>query len=197
MERLRVREVGGAGVLLELVDTRCDGVGQREGGMIDAQRSAQRRIKRLHRRSGAQRGRDQAGRAGAHTAGAARGSAGARARSTGPKASHAAAWSTLNQSSSHTAHGSAGLGAQDVGVGDGQVIARDGQVEVVFQRHRDGVVQRKHQLAVVHGLIEAVGVACPRLLHHAGRVRGEQVQHVGPRLGIVNEFLGNRLARSR
>jgi len=38
---------------------------------------------------------------------------------------------------------SAGLGAQHVSIGDVQVVARDGDIEIVFKREGNGIVQRR------------------------------------------------------
>ncbi len=58
------------------------------------------------------------------------------------------------------------LGAQHVHLRNGQVIARNHQIEIVFKRQIDGVVQRQIELAVAHQRIEARGVG------QAGRRHG-------------------------
>ena len=60
------------------------------------------------------------------------------------------------------------LGAQNIGVGDVQVVARDGDVEIVLQSQRHRVVDGEIQLAVLHQLVN------PRVLLRfgAGRLCG-------------------------
>ena len=55
--------------------------------------------------------------------------------------------------------------------GDGQVVARDGEIEIVFERQRDGVLQRNVELAVANQLIE------PRRIGQSGP--GTVVRHIG------------------
>ena len=52
------------------------------------------------------------------------------------------------------AHRAARLRAQNVHLRDGQVVARDDQVEIVLESEIDGVVQREVELAVAHQRIE-------------------------------------------
>ena len=47
---------------------------------------------------------------------------------------------------------STSLGAQHIGIGNIQVVARDGDVEIILQSQSDGIIQRKIELAVVHQL---------------------------------------------
>jgi len=47
------------------------------------------------------------------------------------------------------------FGAPDVGVGNVQVIARNGDVEIVFERQRHCIIHRNVELAVVHELVDA------------------------------------------
>jgi hypothetical protein len=80
-------------------------------------------------------------------------------RATGTRAdlraesAHASAGRVLHNAERHAQNGRTRLGPQHVGVGDVQVIARDGDVEIVLQRQRDRVIQRQIKLAVVHELV--------------------------------------------
>src|SRR6185437_479887 len=49
-------------------------------------------------------------------------------------------------------------GAQDVGVRQREVVALNGDVEVVLQRQGDGIVERKVQLAVAQQALDAIAV---------------------------------------
>jgi len=50
-------------------------------------------------------------------------------------------------------------GAQDVGIGNIQRVARNGNVEVVLERQSDGVVERKIELAIVQKLVDSPRIA--------------------------------------
>ena len=108
-------------------------VGERRGLMFSSHGDSNRGIIRRHRSASTERGLNQTRGACPSATRAARRAAGACARSPGTKTSYTATWSSLHHSGVHAAEESAGLGAQNVGVGDGQVVTGYGQIEVVFQ----------------------------------------------------------------
>ena len=57
-------------------------------------------------------------------------------------AANPAAWSSLHNAGIHAAENSAGLSSQYIHVGDRQIVAGNGQVEIVFERQPDGILQR-------------------------------------------------------
>ena len=133
--------------------------------MILLQRAGENRIEAGDVRSEAERGADQTARACARAARAEGGATGAGA-DLAAEAADATAGSVLHDTGIYAEGRGPGFGAQHVGVGDVQVVARDGDVEIVLERERDGVVQRQIQLAIVHELVDARGV---------GQVRSSQV----------------------
>ncbi len=101
----------------------------------------------------------------------------------GADAAHAAAGSILHDAGVDAEDGGAGLGAQHVGVGDVQVVARDGDIEIVFERQRNGVIQRKIELAVVHELVDARSVGQIRRRQMPRRVGPDRIRKMRHRLG--------------
>ena len=71
-----------------------------------------------------------------------------------PEAAYAAAWRSLHHAGIDAAKDGASLGPQDVSIGDRKVVARDRQVEIVFQRKSDGVLQRDVEFAVMDELLQ-------------------------------------------
>ena len=90
----------------------------------------------MTQRSAAQSRLHQAGSACARTARAARRTACAGSWRARSEAANAAARRSLHHAGVHTAERSAGFGAQDVGIGNRKVVARDREVEIVFQSQR-------------------------------------------------------------
>src|SRR5437870_2121712 len=83
-----------------------------------------------------------------------------RTGSTGSSyASHASARRALHQAGVDAARGLAGIGEQDIGICNGQVVASDCDIEVVLQSQSNGVVERQHELAVLHELFNTGCVA--------------------------------------
>ncbi len=109
--------------------------------MFQTANDADRWVVRLHRSSCAQGGLHQAGRAGACSA-----RASGRAAGSGAGCARSEATYTPTRSASHdtgvdAAEGGASLGSLNVGVGDGKVVAGDGQIEIILQRQSDRVLQ--------------------------------------------------------
>ena len=75
------------------------------------------------------------------------------------EAAHAAAGSVLHDAGIDAENVGARLGAQVIGVGDVEVVAGDIEVEIVLQSERNGVVDRKINLAVAHQRVDARRVA--------------------------------------
>ena len=63
-------------------------------------------------------------------------------------AAHAAARSILHYSEIDTKNLGTGFSPQHVGISDIEVVSRNGDVEIVLQGERNGIVQRKIELAV-------------------------------------------------
>ncbi len=152
--------------------------------MIFLQRSGDDRIKAVDDRSEAKSGTDQTIGAGADAACSQAGAAGGGTGSCADSAD-AAAGRVLHHSGIDAEDAGSSFCAQHVGIGDIQVVARDGDVEVILQRKRNSVVQRKIQLAIVHELVDAR--ACwPDSVGHMPRfVRRNRVGKMRYRLGII------------
>jgi hypothetical protein len=137
----------------------------------------------------AQRGTDQSIGAGAD---AARAEAGAASccTSRGADASHAAARGVEHGADGCAQNAGSGFRAQDVGIGDVQVVTLDGDVEIILESESDGVAQGKVNPAVVHEGIDARGIGQVRWRQVTRRVGSERIGKVGRRLGKVHN--GNR-----
>jgi len=101
----------------------------------------------------------------------ARGATCAGSRGTGAEAAYTCARRVLHDADVDAAKGSSCLSAQDVGAGDGDVVARDGQIEVVFQREIDGILQRELDDSVVYEAVEARRVSEIRLGYVRAAIR--------------------------
>ncbi len=99
----------------------------------------------------------------------------------------ATAGSVLHHAGVHAESRCARFGAQDVGISDIQVIARDGDVEIVLERQRDGVIQRQVELAVVHELVDARGIRKIRRRQVPRCVGPDRIGKMRHRLGIVQD----------
>src|SRR5271165_6802678 len=102
---------------------------------VTLQRACDHWVEAGDERSNSERRTGQASRAGAGARRTNRGSARARANLR-PKNSYAAAGSVLHHAEGHAQDRSSRLGTQHVGVGNVQVVARDGDVEIVLERQR-------------------------------------------------------------
>src|SRR5579863_213119 len=174
--------------------------------MFHAKGSVNRRIIRRDRSSRAQRGLHQAGRARTGSARAAGRTAGTGAGSSSAESSYTAARCSLHHSSVDTTEESASLCAQNVGIGNRQVVAGDGHVQVVLERQVDGIFQRQVKFALANDVVE------PRRIHQYGlwnlvrRVRSDRVtglRHIEPnrggglRRGWVSRFIRRRTSGLR
>ena len=99
------------------------------------------------------------------------------------EAAHAASGGALYHAGVDAAKEAARLGTLDIGVGDGQVVARNRQIEIIFQRQGDRVLQRNVKLAIAHQLVQPGRVGQIRLWHPAGRIGRKRI--VGMRNGQV------------
>ncbi len=99
----------------------------------------------------------------------------------------AAAGSVLHHAGINAESRGAGFRAQDIGVSDVQVVARDGDIQVVLQRERDGVIERQVELAVPHQGIDARGVGQVRRRQMPRRIRSDRVGKMRYRLRIVQD----------
>ena len=78
----------------------------------------------------------------------------ARSRSARAKTADASAWRSLHHSGIDSAEESARLCTQNVRVRDRKIVAGNCQVEIVFQRKIDRVLQRKIKLPVANQLVK-------------------------------------------
>src|SRR2546423_1110108 len=101
-------------------------------------------------------------------------SAGARSWSAGSEASDSTARSALHNAGVHSAKASTGFGAEKIGIGDRQVVARDCQVEIVFKREIDRVFQGEVEFTVANHLIDARRVREHRLTDLVGSIWAER-----------------------
>ncbi len=108
--------------------------------MLDTSDAGDQRIERRNVGSDTQRRLNKSGRTGARTACASRGAAGARSRSARSEAANPTAGRSLHHTGIYAAKRSTGLGAQNICIRDRQVVTCDGEVEVVFQCQRDGIL---------------------------------------------------------
>src|SRR5215469_9471072 len=135
------------------------GAGRNEACMIVLDRAAENGIEAGDERpkQTAGGGTDNAANAHAGTAGAER-----RAASTRPhlcaESAHAAARSILHDAEWNAKNLSTRLGPEDVGVRDVQVIAGNGDVEVVLESERDRVIQGNVELPIMQQLVNARGI---------------------------------------
>ena len=78
---------------------------------------------------------------------------GGGSRATGRGRAGGSAGRALEQSGIYAERNRARTGAQNVGVGNRQVVALNADVEVVLQRHRHRIIERQIHLAVFEDLI--------------------------------------------
>src|SRR5262249_53680984 len=103
--------------------------------------------------SGASRRSNEA--AGTHTGASRTRTGSARSRSTHAcRGRSRTARRVLHHASVNALKEGAALGTQNVSIGYRQVVTRDRYIEIVGQRNRDCVVQRKHHLSVLHQLLQ-------------------------------------------
>ena len=121
--------------------------------------------------AGAKRRGDDAARAGSRRSRA--GVAGA-----GAAAGEAALGGRLHDCGIDAIHAAARPGARVVGFGDGEVIAEVGEIEVVFDRQSDGIVQRNVQLAVADQVLKARRIREVERRRLAGPVGRERIVRV-------------------
>src|ERR1039458_5044506 len=131
--------------------------------MFQAANDADGWVIRLHRSACAQGGLHQTGSAGARASRASGGAAGPGARCASSEATYTTARCASHDTCVDAAERSASLGSLNIGVGDGQVIAGDGQIEIVFQCQGNCVLQRDIQLAIADEAVDKIGRASCRL----------------------------------
>ena len=142
--------------------------GEDTGGLsevaVHLQRAAEIGIETGYRRANAQRGAHQSICTCTY---AARSYAGAACSGADIPAepAHAASGRVLHDPGIHAQNVIARLGAQNVCVCDVQVVTRQHEIEIVFQRQRNRVIHRQHDFAVMHQLLNTVGVVQIRWRH--------------------------------
>src|ERR1019366_665896 len=172
-KRLCVIDVHLRGVEMQLGDAEDLQVGKRRGLMLHSAYRGNRRVIRLHRSSCAEGGLHQTGGACACSSRASGCAAGSRARGASSEAAYTPARRASHDSCIDAAEGSASLGSLNIGVGDGQVISGNGQIEIIFQRQGDCVLQRDIQLAIADEAVDAWRVLQLRLGYLTWSVRAE------------------------
>src|SRR5581483_10731769 len=181
---LAVREVTHPGVIDELGDA-GEWVRLRLHGILDVERSAQERVEGRSCRSTAKHRRDDTCGTGAGAACAGRSTTGAPAGGAAAYAADTTSGSSLNYTGADAAQSAAGLGAKDIGIGHGDVVACDREVEVVLQRQSDGVTHRQVHLAVANGLVDAGAIREVWRRNITRRVRVDDVEQVRLRRSVV------------
>jgi hypothetical protein len=172
-DRNRTKNAGGFGVILvELQGAGNDGI---EAGNV---------------RADAERGTDQAVRAGAHAAGGYSRASGAGAYRAA-EAAHAPAWGVLHDAGVDAENVCPRLRPQVISVGDVEIVAGNIDVEIIFQSEGDGVVNRKIDFAVAHKRIDARRVAQIRLRHLLPLIGPQDMREDRTRLGVILQV--NRL----
>ena len=181
-EALVIQKVRGAGVGVR------NRAGERVGGervaSIDRKGAGQNRIVGSNGRADTEGGTDDAERTAAGSAATAGGAASASAGRTGcaAEAAHATAGCSLHNTGVDAEDVRAGFAAQNVGVGNAEVIARDGEVEIVLECEGDGIVHRNDQLAVANQILNAWRVGEVRRGNLALRVGSNRIGEVGTEL---------------
>ncbi len=159
-----------SGVELQRGHTVDLAVGDRRGLMLGSAVEVDERIVGRDRRSGAERGLHQAGSAGACAACAAGRAARACAGSASAESADATARSSLHHAGVDAAKESSGLRAKNIRVRDGKVVASDRQIEIVFEREIDGILQRKVEFAVAHELVKTRRIRQRRFRNRVGSI---------------------------
>ena len=191
LEALGVAEVRGVGVL----GNDRDGAEDADGFsvvLVELQRAGERRIEAGDGRADAESRTDQAVGSGARAAGRDRGAAGARADRAAQSA-YAAAGRVLHDAGIDAENAGARFCAQQIGIGDIQVIAGDIEIEIVLERERDGVIDGEINFAILHERVDARRVAQLRLRNFLRRVGLQYVGKCRARNRIVLQMKRLRL----
>ena len=151
LESLLVQEISSGGVDR---GGRTESTGWKDAVVIDLKCAREDRIEAGDERTAAESGDDEASGASASATGRDRSSALA-GTDLSAETADAAAGSVLHHAAVDAENGSACFGAPDVSIGNIQVVAGDGDIEIVFERERDGVIHGDVELAVVHELVNA------------------------------------------
>ena len=147
--------------------------------MLSADRAGDQRIVGGDRSAGAQGGLHQSGCACTCSACAAGRATRSGSGSSRAEAANPTARSSLHHAGIHAAENSAGTGSQYVHVGDRQIVPGDGQVEIVFQRQSDRILERQIQFAVTDQLSQQRRVGEIWLRHLIGRIGTEGIVRCG------------------
>jgi hypothetical protein len=165
--------------------------------MLDLQRPGDIRIEGFDGRTRSDGGLHDAAGARTCTTRATGRAASASAGRTASEAAYTAAGSALHQTAGNAAGRSSGLGAQDIGVSDLQVVAGDCEIEIVLKRERDRVAERQRDLAVGEDRVGARGIRDRCFLRCLPGIRREQVREMRAGLGVIGlRLLGERLQRT-
>src|SRR5260370_16129105 len=84
-------------------------------------------------------------------------------------------------------------GAQDVGVGDIKIEARDGDVEIVLECQSDGVVEREIEFAIMHELVNTRSIRQIWRRQMPRRIRSDWIRKMRDRRRIVQHRESPRL----
>src|SRR5437764_1029746 len=151
--------------------------------MFIATVDANKRIEGRHNSSGTERRLHETGSARTCAACTARRAACTCAGSARSESADAAAWGPLHYAGVDTAKEPARLGAQNIRIGDWQVVSGDRQIEVVLERKVNRVCQGEIELAVPHKPVEARRVRKNRLRYRFGHIRIQGIECVYARIG--------------
>src|SRR5882762_9129905 len=121
--------------------------------MLDSHIQSERGIIRGYGSARAQSRLHEAGRACTSTARATRGAARTSTRCACTVASDSPAWRSLHHSGVDAPKASSARCSQKIGIGDRQVVAGDGQIQVVLKRQINRIFQREVQLAITNKLV--------------------------------------------
>ena len=186
LESLNIAEIRAVGVLRH----------QRHGAewagglglvLVELKSSRKLRVEACNRRPHSERGADQTVRTGPDAARGDGRAAGSRANGAAESA-YAAAGSVLHHPGVYAENVRPRLGTQQVSFGDVQVVAREFEIEIVFQSQRDRIVDRQIDLAVAHKGINSRRVGEIRLGQFLRTVGPQHIRKRGLWLRIVLEM---------
>src|SRR5580700_1965479 len=151
LEALRVGEIISLSVLRQHWNTNEHAAGQLIE-VVPLHRATEDGIETRDLRTETQRRSDQPAKSSARAARACSGAAGTGSGLPAESA-NTTARRILHYARKHAQNGCARLGPQDIGIGDVQVVARNPDVQIIFQGERDRIIDREHEFAILHELL--------------------------------------------
>ena len=101
----------------------------------------------------------------------------------------------LHNAEWHAEDLSARPGTQHVGVSNVEVVARDCDIQVIFECQSDRVIERQIELAIVHELVDAGRVREIGLSHVSGEIGANGIGKMRHGFGIIHHRHGPRFRR--